>query len=319
MYNTDSMPTQRSGKKVKHGAQGSGERQKFIDLEHELLPPRIDAWTLALSSVDRSRPAPDTKNIWKYWVPEPAMLITSTKEDRRERYVRNWLRARDPWYWLISRAGHFCPPTLQGWRDYLNFNVKTVHDLGKNGQQAEQKRQVFRYFYAAFGESNILNSDGDVHWRGRKIDTLDVKTIQEITWEVHEVGFRVELRELDRELVPVALSLSHTARQDAETHRERMLNRVFLGRPLVSDTLPTANVGLADHDIRARAESLDALRQVLVRWPGAPKVVLDCQVLTSLSPPETLQLAEVEMCRFYCQMFWETAGRAPIVPRRFPM
>ena len=156
-------------------------------------------------------------------------------------------------------------------------------------------------------------------WFGTGIQNLRPKTVQQIAWEVHHIGFRLELRHLDRTLVRMPLSVDRETWRAAEERRDKLLQEVFAGRPLTSDTLSAANTGLEAEDIRDRAASLDALRRLVLRWPEVPNAVRDCPALTSATPGAALLQAERDLTQYYCQMFWEHGGRAPIVPRRLPL
>ena len=82
----------------------------------------------------------------------------------------------------------------------------------------------------------------------------------QVTWEVAEVGFRLELQALDRHLVHDNAGV------------DRLLSQVFADRPLIpplpSTTEPLVE-GLSALTVAGRRRSLEALRQLLVRWPGA--------------------------------------------------
>ena len=315
----DSQGTKHTGKKVKHGAQGATERSKFVDLEHKLLPPRIPTWSDALANVDRSRPAAPHEEGFRYWTPEPAALVNVT-EGRQLRYLNNWLRVRAAWFWVIERAEvNWRLLSMQNWRDLLGYDAQRAKELNRNTRRGEEKRVAFRYFAAVFGADNVLLDAEDVDWFGRKVVEFDEKTMREVTWELFDVGFRVELRHLDRILVPPPVIMDFESRRVFEVDRERMIEAVFDGRAFVSDTLPTANTGLAAEDIRDRASCLEGLRRLVLRWPDIPKTVRDYEMLTETTPIDTLERAERELSLLYCQTFYECSGRPPILPRRFPM
>ena len=304
---------------MKHGAQSATERNKFEDLEHTFLPPRIPAWSQALASVDRSRPAPPHEEGFRYWVPEPAALVNVTAE-RISRYVMNWLRIRTAWFWVIERAQtNWRLLSMKNWRDLLNYDAETAKNLSKGTRRANEKRVAFEYFAAVFGKDNVLQEIGEVEWCGKPVVEYGEQTVKEVTWEISDVGFRVELRHLDRLLVPPPVVMhDFESRRMFEADRERIIESVFDGRPFVSDTLPTANTGLAADDIRDRAASLDGLRRLILRWPNVPSTI-DDSILTETTPVDVLERAERELTSFYCQTFFELSGRPPTVPRRFPL
>ena len=146
-------------------------------------------------------------------------------------------------------------------------------------------------------------------------DTTCVETIQLIAWELHEVGFRCELTELDLYLVP-----SGESDLVADQERRQLIGAVFPAqRGLVLQQLPAAPDGLASLEARARAPYLEALRQVLCRWPFVPDVLKNSVPFPSISSLVMFGERELQLLLFYCQTFFEVCGRAPIVPRCIPV
>ena len=103
----------------------------------------------------------------------------------------------------------------------------------------------------------------------------------------------------------------------AEQSRRRLVQTICAGRPEILSSLPTANEGLASPDVRGRAQSLEALRVLLARWPSVPEHIVTSKPLTEVDET-TLSKMEVSLCTFYVQSFWERAGRAATIPRVFP-
>ena len=76
---------------------------------------------------------------------------------------------------------------------------------------------------------------------------------------------------------------------------------------------------LCDPCLRNRVISLEAFRRVLIRRPGCPASIGQVAPLTNPSMTDVaIEACERMMFRFYCQMFWIQAGRAPLVPHFFP-
>ncbi len=156
-------------------------------------------------------------------------------------------------------------------------------------------------------------------WFGRAVSLKEGKDRQlmlEMVWELCEMGFRHELLEVDRFLVP-------SMGRDPDTgkfQRWLMVNNVFPpSRPFHLKQLPTAIDGLAASDLVSRARYLDALRLLLSRWPSVPPSIKSSQSLLNVASVPLLEKVERDMAKFYCQTFYEVSGRAAIIPRRFPI
>lgn len=260
---------------------------------------------------------------WKYWVPEARLVVGSSAPERRARYVLNWLRAREPWYFVLNHCtmhgGIVGPLKAAHWREYLNTSSLTAVHLAnaKNKQRAESKRHVAAVFQEVFGNA-ILDTDIPVEWFGRSLDNLSEaawkRVLQEIAWELSEVGFRYELTELDRYLVP-SLEFSEIE----EHQRLDLISRVFPSdQGLIFKRLPLRVQGLACESVQERAVYLEALRQVVSRWPSVPTKIKHAVPMTHHMAPAFFKLREKDLLLYYCQTFFEVSGRPPALPRRFP-
>ncbi|KAJ3531604.1 hypothetical protein NM688_g7551 [Phlebia brevispora] len=277
------------------------ERDKWEDLSHDLLPPGIPAWTLALSRVNRNARAATRGKVWGYWLPEAALLISSEK--RTGRYVANWLRIREAWYWVLSndflQRRKTPPPRPQEWREYLNYASWSEADMAKCTLTAQRKRRVFEIFEGAFGSENIsLGKNDQQKWFRSAWSPSDKQQMREIMWELCDLGFRYELTELDRHFVPSAES-DVSRRESQEAGRHRLIQRVFCGRPMILSALPVRNEGLAAPDIRDRAESLGALLMVMKGWPNVPSEITGSPPLTESTPIPVLTRIEKKMFQHY--------------------
>lgn len=151
--------------------------------------------------------------------------------------------------------------------------------------------------------------------------------IPEIVWEIREDAWRLELMALDQALAqslwPLAnddLVASSDARHD-RLQRETALRRVFparrgdeLGEVFVSE-IPTDDHGLAAYHWTNRHGYLVALREVMLDWDGCPEAIVNASLArTEIS---TLRLENL-LTQFYCESFFDTFGRVPLVPCRLP-
>ncbi|KAF7795823.1 hypothetical protein EIP86_006990 [Pleurotus ostreatoroseus] len=292
------------------------ERNKFQEYDHKRLPPTLEPWRKALASVNRSRKAPIRAHTWLYFVPD-AVTLASANDDRFARYLDNWIRTREPWIHALSR--HIIPPVApnkpralktQEWRDYL-FDA-TEDTVSKASQRTTAASQLIT---AVLQLVDVIDPTPEPMWFGVHWDSRCLQQTREVLWELSEIGFRHELLAMDRNLS------SHTSAEQAqllEASRRQLVQRVCANRPDSLDHLPKQNEGLASPNILDRAESLEALRLLLARWPSAPSHIITSKPLTEVDKT-TLEKAETSLCKFYVQTFWDRAGRAATIPRIFPV
>ncbi|KAF7790693.1 hypothetical protein EIP86_001649 [Pleurotus ostreatoroseus] len=300
------------------------ERQKFQDPDHPVVPPILGIWRAASAAVELKQEVPRGDAVWKYWVPEARLVVGTDAPERLKRYVLRWLRIRDAWYYLISRhldygeALH--PLKAPQWRDYLNMSslVQKDIDLAPDNKRSKQIVAVLDTFAQLLGDSSPDESVV-AKWFNVDVESLDEsawrRVLRQVAWDVAEVGFRVELTELDRYLVP--RSAPGDDRERIE--RDALLARVFpANRGLILKDFPTATDGLEATHLDKRSAYLEALRQVLSRWPGAPDNMKSCPALTSSNSTIFVAQMEREMADYYCATFFRVAGRAPVLPRCLP-
>ena len=110
-------------------------QQKFSDPTNPCVPPLLDGWLSALK--EGANELKPSTNSWALWVPEPGLIMGSTSQDRRERYVKNWLKHRTfsqnwccpKWrLWAMWSIGRGTPMkakslNLQGFRKPLLFSI----------------------------------------------------------------------------------------------------------------------------------------------------------------------------------------------------
>lgn len=254
---------------------------------------------------------------WKYWLPDPRVVISSAVEDRQRRFVYNWLRVREAWLYILTHysmrdevIGPLKPPQ---WREYLNNSPESQSRLSKPTKRAEQNREVVAIFKKVF-DGEIPGAEVPPMWFGVNANDLVgpqwIRLCQEVTWELSEIGFRFELSELDRQLVPECDELvEQRARQD-------LINQIFPhDRGIIMKRLPDTTNGLASSSPKDRAAHLENLRLLVSRWPNVPASVKQSVPFTSITSPSVFEQREIEITAFYCQTFFDLAGRAPIIPR----
>ncbi len=171
-------------------------------------------------------------------------------------------------------------------------------------------RETFELFSAILGD-NHLNNNEPITFFGHEFTNPPPDICPFILWEIYEVGFRVDLVELDRYQTPGC----------EEATRATLLGKVFPGREFLHTTaLPIRNEGLAAVFLSARVPALEALRSVMIRWKDVPPSFLQIPPLPSVRASASNLLAQHEssIINTYTQIFHRCAGRAPFVPHRIP-
>ncbi|KAJ3554660.1 hypothetical protein NM688_g2992 [Phlebia brevispora] len=292
-------------------------RSTFAECEHDWLPPSIPEWQHALAVVDRSRPAPERP--WGYWLPDP-VTIANTSAGRSERHLKNWMRARAAWFQILNHdrieSRTLRPFKNQDWRDLLNPSSKDETERGT--KTADRKRAIVQYIERASGADNLWSTEIELDWYGEPWSLTSLQQISEILWELYEVTFRYELLELDRHLVTYG-DASIDVQGCMEVTRHRLIQDVFLDQPFILTLLPKSLDGLAGLRITDRAQSLEALRKIVSRWPSVPETIRSSPPLTGIADLERLARMESAICKHYVQTFWAVASRAAMLPRRFPL
>lgn len=245
--------------------------------------------------------------------------------------IRPWISHLNDNVGDLRSAQAFC---THEWRDLLNASTTvapqaaTALSRSKRPPKHENaptvaKKTVGTVFFETV-RANVIDYPIPQFWRGHPLATLSgsvlptdkhsVCTIRWITWELHEVAFRHELGELDKYLSPVS------AKDVEALHQRRALTVAMFAGDLVADedSLPVGTAGLGCTDPVRRAPYLEALRCLLVRWPGVPPDLVTSLPFTALTSPIRFTEIEGKLTCFYCQSFYECCGRPPILPRCIP-
>ncbi|KAF9231538.1 hypothetical protein BU15DRAFT_14961, partial [Melanogaster broomeanus] len=100
---------------------GSGPRNKWVDLDHQLLPPRHVTWSTALDRATKDEKVVKSQRMNAgYRFPEPAVFAVVLASDSRKRYLANWLALRPLWLGRIANQPHLPVPGPKVWRAFLN-------------------------------------------------------------------------------------------------------------------------------------------------------------------------------------------------------
>ena len=295
-------------------------RDKFLDPAHPWMPPSIPSWDRAMRAVDRSARANPTTDRWGYWIPEPALLLGPKDSVRTQRYLLNWVQAQPVWLYMLQVPGagtERVPP--QAWRDFLNGIPDQPSSVTRTGKRAFEIKRVFGRVFAdrdlCPSAAGVGEAEVEAEWHGRRLtlSAVDARVGPCIVWEAFELGFRYELLALDRFMRPVL------APEDI-VEREALVARVFpAGSLWAVSRLPEGDSwGLFAALPHRRINALNALREILTSWMLCPQKTRVAKPLQLSDSVETIEEMELWLALYYTQMFFDVAGRAPIVPHRWP-
>ena len=271
----------------------------FDSRPHALLAEPIAVWAAALRGVDRSQPAPFGDDTWRLWMPNPSTLVRASDATHTDMIV-HWLQLRGRWCSLLQQSPDLTGQTFRTWEwtDLLAVGLTDIATTGENTSRTLHRRLELQRKFLAMTANNSV----DCPWSGAEIEGAVAK---QISWEVAEMGFRLELCALDKHLCGNKASSA------------RLIDAVFANRSLTGDSLPCMPYGLAHPSAPARKDSLEALRQIVARWPKAPTLVSQNR-FTCTTSDDIQTTMEQTLAKFYVQSFWENAGRAATIPRMFP-
>jgi len=289
-------------------------RNKFVDPESPLVPQQLVLWSEALMKVDQSLRPDEAQNVG-YAFPDPALFVAVHTEEKTITYLKNWLQYRPACIYRVSTASSSARLlSSQTWRTFL-LSASYVDVKDSTSAFHERRARIM-------GMLGGLDEEGVVI----KLDPPDAPTfcnvpvqltpplktydIQPILWELYELNFRFELLALDARLTRDS--------DKSPATRQRVIKRCFEGKSLLVPEVDYAAWGLAAPKWNHRLPYVMALGKVMKSWAGCP-VALTSMVEKDKSlytEKDALDL-ESRLAMFYTQSFFNTFGRAAIVPHRY--
>ncbi|KAF9234567.1 hypothetical protein BU15DRAFT_78864 [Melanogaster broomeanus] len=172
---------------------GSGPRNKWVDLDHQLLPPYHVTWSTALDHVTKDEKGVKSQRMNAgYRFPEPV-------------YLANWLALRPLWLGRIANQPHL--PSLAEGLACLSEQYSAAATPSTatsstaisnviNGTQSAAV-QFFGEHLADMGTASTWAGDISINFRGNTSSLPLLQTlpalIQGILWELAELSFRYDL------------------------------------------------------------------------------------------------------------------------------
>jgi hypothetical protein len=310
-------------------------RNVWVDVESDIVPPNIPIWTRALQAVDKNKARvrsdlpPSEKG---FTFPDPNSLAGLTPDQYAKKLVA-WLSLRPGTCSRAFVSAGRKPPTGSGavWRSVLNIDSTTLipdnpcyhADNGKEMKTSKVAAAIKQLFGQELleklqaGQNTVFWHDCEMPVENDHIVNLDPNIVREIIWELFEHNFRFEVRALDMIAAP-----DQWDGADASITRFKTVSQAigdgFDGKFIIwNDPFPRENEGLRSSRFITRLRPLESLRRLMLSWPDVPASITGSTFMAGM--PADLEALEYEVVLFYCQSFFDFFGRPPIVPHYIPL
>ncbi|KAJ6593045.1 hypothetical protein B0H19DRAFT_1055696 [Mycena capillaripes] len=280
------------------------ERDKYTILDAKEMPPAIFSWAGALPQVDRSHPplyCAETKALYVF--PEPALLVSSPDESRRQLLLYNYQLMRDA---LLYRLGDPTDPhhplSAQTWRDILQGKVTKQ---GRPGSMAESRTMDIEAVLGpamdscGIGKEELIKFSSDL----TQIPRTTINRAREMLWEIAEMNFRHELLALDQ--------------RASGLDRPEACKECFPGQTLIGMDISESKQGFAAEDPMEQLPYLLRLTGLMCDWRHLPRsgAISEAALRLEWSSSQVCQL-EGAVAKYYTTCFYEYFGRPAVIPMR---
>jgi hypothetical protein len=318
-----------------HRAHPTENRNVWVDVKSDIVPPSIPVWTRALEAVtkDKARVRSDLPPSEKgYTFPDPNSLAGLTPDQYAKKLVA-WLSMRPGTCSNAFVSAGRKPPTGSGavWRSVLNIDSNTVipdSPYYRADNRKEMKTsKVATAIKQLFGQELLEKLQGGhkaVYWHDRALPVVDDRLIdldrgivREIIWELFEHNFRFEVRALDMIAAPSQWNGGDASIKRLKTVCQAIGDGFDAKFVIWNDPFPRFNEGLRGTDLTNRVLPLESLRKLMLSWPNPPASIVHGTFLRG--KPDETEALEYQVVLFYCQTFYDFFGRPPIVPHRIPL
>ncbi|KAK0460354.1 hypothetical protein IW261DRAFT_1577666 [Armillaria novae-zelandiae] len=305
-------------------------RNKFEDLSGIYAPPPIPAWVNVnmLINKDPERTARHLSDPHDnhYFFPDPSML-TFANVVHQKAYFQQLDHCFDILVYR-STTSDFLPLHPQNWRDLLVLPLKHHPNIPEpSSATAESSTQCRKRFDAA---KEMLGSC--MHARGVTIDLIvppadseeskepfNPRRGQELVWQLCELNFRFELLVLDTCVASCPPPTDGQNPEDAVANfrmeRQNLISGIFPEDSLSSISVTRVNDGLGSTDWSCQYQRLRVLREVMKGWNTPIPFEVKGFMGPTTESDSTLSV-EKAIAKHYAQTFYDTFGRAPILPHR---
>ncbi|KAF8833717.1 hypothetical protein BDN67DRAFT_1017251 [Paxillus ammoniavirescens] len=292
-------------------------RDRWVEVDHSLLPPKQNGWASALQKASRDEKHVTHQLAPGYRYPEPTVFANVGAPASHKRYLANWLALRPAWFAHIT-AKPTVLPTPPMWCSFLNSQLGDAASTTKAGIKKTEARV---FFANALGDvpdgASTWAGDATVGFCGTTVQIASLADpplplVHTILWELAELSFWLDLLALDKALVPQLWEAPTRQAQYSAIFSLEVIGGTW-------DTpLPQQHEGLfwgVLNNPRALGFA-DAFRFLLSGWPSAPQGIEEPLLVST--PQNELQKKVNMLMEFYVQTFFFSTGRPPIVSRGYP-
>ncbi|KAL0056772.1 hypothetical protein AAF712_016618 [Marasmius tenuissimus] len=307
-----------SSKPSKHGNATIGDANvvnPFIDAS-PLLPPSVPAWSDALLALSHHNLSvePPPGQIRGYFVPPPRLLVMPVNDDTKLRLIRNWLKVRDIVKFHISSSPRHL--TAKDWRSFLDISGGDSKQVSSSTATGKRHNTMLEYLKEFLRTHRLSFEYGDLSslpacWHNETLSDAclpEKAVVQEITWELCELGFRQDLVALDTKLDESNM---------VTWERQNLLDSCWRGQ---ADSVGGFE-GLGSVAFESRIPYLRSLHKVLSTWQGEkPMELLDAFPTQKNvhNYVEKCQCVERAVATFYTLSCLVVLGREALVPHLPP-
>ncbi|KZT31549.1 hypothetical protein SISSUDRAFT_1101116 [Sistotremastrum suecicum HHB10207 ss-3] len=298
-----------------------------------LLPSPLPPWNQALVQLAHRMTLDDTDPKATYSVPHPSWF-TAVNGDKQRRYFINWLTVRRAWLYRISTARARCL-TPRMWKDFLSHGPErgpldpAQNDLPKSihrkpsrrahviraGVRLSARQNTQKYFLQMIPNVLSIRESTSLRWFDAPLFSSDPAhdclVRQQILAEICDIGFHLELETLDRTVAP---DVPATQRQQRFSQLWESMGR-DPRRGYHSPSTP-ALPSLGNPVWNLKVPVLEAVRQILSRWPNAPDILLRSVAEVGHQDADVKHVNQLhgELATFYVDTFTRNFRREPFIP-----
>ncbi|KAE9397091.1 hypothetical protein BT96DRAFT_941147 [Gymnopus androsaceus JB14] len=243
------------------------ERNRFLPVTHECFPVRVHLWDEAsrrLAELQRYT----GPSLLEHYLPDPSLFVNPNNL-LKPALIVSWLRIRPVILWRLGL------PDPKDWRAMLeaadNF---LVSGSKKRGEMLEILKALVKESHSSGIVINEHNLSGmPAYWKGQLVQcnasgSLDPQIVWEVVWVLYEAKFRLEIRTLDRYIVP---------QPEGDSEEVEMLRESWFARELEIDRCwpglahcpRSTQPGFSTHSNEPlRIRYLKGLFNLVKGWPG---------------------------------------------------
>ncbi|KAG1720988.1 hypothetical protein EDB19DRAFT_1917590 [Suillus lakei] len=327
------QPYVKDARPAHHIQSGESIRDKWKDPESPYFLPSKLHWDDALKRCIKDSSCVRTPYLIDrgYRFPEPGLLVGPKLPECLQGYIATWLACCPLW---IGQVDHNPPHNYlspQLWHDFLGSRISAQSQAtapkGPGPKKkvltvVEKRKGMMKDLFGddmVDSHRDLFAPEGMVKFRGEQVPVASLAhppqlLAQKITWELFELGFRYELRDLDRHLDKGCWA-------EDLVGREQLLHAIFPGKAglvMWSEPFPTDNYGMWNNTLIGVLPYLESFRQLLCSWDDVPPLLTLPLIQENFTDTKWWEVA-CAATAFYVQMFFDHFGRPPVVPHSLPL